>query len=157
MKPTKKMILTQNLIFNAPFALIMVIVSTILNKQPFGPQIIGMFLIALVMIEILGFVIPVQKIAGFFGGVVFHGKNPMAFPQFFLVAAVLTVIFTVLMTLGMTFIGMKLGGAPMSAYWATCLYVFPWLCLTAYCCVLIFLPLSMKVSGMDKMAPLPEK
>ena len=118
MKPTKKMILTQNLIFNAPFALIMVIVSTILNKQSFGPETIGMFFIALVMIEILGFVIPVQKIAGFFGAKVFGGKNPMAFPQFLLVAAVLTVIFTVLMTLGMTFIGMKFDGAPMSAYLA---------------------------------------
>ena len=71
-------------------------------------------------------------------------------------AAVLTVIFTVLMTLGMTFIGMKLGGAPMSEFWSNCLRVFPWLCLTAYCCVLVFLPLSMKVSGMDKLAAPPQ-
>ena len=157
MKPTKKMILTQNLIFNAPFALIMVIVSTILNHQSFGVETIGMFFIALVMIEILGFVILVQKIAGFFGQKVFGGKNPMAFPQFLLVAAVLTVIFTVLMTLGMTFVGMKLGHADMAGYWDTCLRVFPWLCLTAYCCVLVFLPLSMKVSGMDKLAGGPPR
>ena len=157
MKPTKKMILIQNLVFNVPFALIMVIVSTILNKQSFGVETIGMFFIALVMVEILGFIIPVQKIAGFFGQKVFGGKNPMAFPQFLLVAAVLTVIFTVLMTLGMTFVGLKLGGAPMEAYLPTCLHVFPWLCLTAYCCVLVFLPLSMKVSGMDKLAGGPPK
>ena len=157
MKPTKKMILTQNLVFNAPFALIMVIVSTILQPEPKWISMIPMFFIALVMIEVLGFVIPVQKIAGFFGEKVFKGKNPMAFPQFLLVAAVLTVIFTVLMTLGMTFIGMKFDGAPMSAYLPSCLRVFPWLCLTAYCCVLVFLPLSMKVSGMDKLAGGPPK
>ena len=152
MKPTKKMILTQNLVFNAPFALVMVIVSNIVNKQKFGPETIGMFFISLVIVEILGFIIPVQKIAGFFGAKVFKGKNPMAFPQFLLVAAVLTLIFTVLMTLAMTFIGMKLGGAPMKDYWCNVLKAFPWLCLAAYCSVLVFLPLSMKVSGMDKLA-----
>lgn len=154
MKPTKKMILTQNLVFNAPFALIMVLVSTYIMQgwAGFNVTLIPMFFIALALIEFFGFIIPVQKIAGFFGAKVFKGKNPMAFPQFLLVAAVLTVIFTVLMTLSMTLIGMLLGGAPLSMYWASCLKVFPWLCLTAYCCVLVFLPLSMKVSGMDKFA-----
>ena len=157
MKPTGKMILTQNLVFNIPFVLVMVAVTNLVNGQGFGPPTIGMVFIAFVVIEILGFVVPVQKIAGFFGGKVFHGKNPMAFPQFFLVAAVLTLIFTILMTLIMTFIGMKLGGAPMNMYWFSVLKVFPWLCLAAYCSVLVFLPLSMKVSGMDKLAGGPPR
>ena len=157
MKPTGKMILIQNLVFNCPFVLVMVAVTTIVNGQGFGPETIGMIFIAFVVIEILGFVVPVQKIAGFFGEKVFHGKNPMAFPQFFLVAAVLTLIFTILMTLIMTFIGMKLGGAPMNQYWASVLKVFPWLCLAAYYSVLVFLPLSMKVSGMDKLAGGPPR
>ena len=157
MKPTGKMILTQNLVFNIPFVLVMVAVTNLVNGQGFGPETIGMVFIAFVVIEILGFVVPVQKIAGFLGEKVFHGKNPMAFPQFFLVAAVLTLIFTVLMTLIMTFIGMKMGGAPMNMYWPSVLKVFPWLCLAAYCSVLVFLPLSMKVSGMDKLAGGPPR
>ena len=155
--PDKKMILTQNLVFNVPFVLIMVAVTNLVNGQGFGPETIGMILIAFVVVEILGFVVPVQKIAGFFGEKVFHGKNPMAFPQFFLVGAVLTLIFTTLMTLIMTFIGMKMGGAPMNMYWSSVGKVFPWLLLAAYCSVLIFLPLSMKVSGMDKLGAPPQK
>ena len=161
MKPTKKMILTQNIVFNAPFALIMVLVSTYIMQgwAGFNFTLIPMFFIALVLIEIFGFIIPVQKIAGFMSAKLYKGKNPMAFPQFLLTALVLTLIFTVLMTLSMTLIGMLIGGAPLSMYWASCLKVFPWLCLTAYCCVLVFLPLSMKVSGMDKVAagPRPEE
>ena len=160
MKPTKKMILTQNLVFNVPFALIMVLVSTYLMQgwAGFNFTMIPMFFIALVLVEIFGFIVPVQKIAGFMSAKLYKGKNPMAFPQFLLTALVLTLIFTILMTLSMTLIGMLIGGAPLSLYWASCLKVFPWLCLTAYCCVLIFLPLSMKVSGMDKVAagPRPE-
>ena len=151
------MILTQNLVFNVPFVLIMVAVTNLVNGQGFGPETLDMILIAFVVVEILGFVVPVQKIAGFFGEKVFHGKNPMAFPQFFLVGAVLTLIFTTLMTLIMTFIGMKMGGAPMNLYWASVAKVFPWLLLAAYCSVLIFLPLSMKVSGMDKLGGPPQK
>ena len=153
--PTKKMILTQNLIFNVPFALVMVIVSTIVNKAP-AVSIIPMFFIALVIVEILGFVIPVQKIAMAIGKKFFPGKNPMAFPQFLLTAAVLTVIFTILMTLIMTLIGLLMDGAPLSAYWGAVLHIFPILLIAAYCSVLIFLPLSMKVSGMDKLGPPPQ-
>lgn len=152
MKPTAKMIITQNIIFNCPFALIMVLASNIVNGQPIDVTVIPMFFIALVICEILGAVIPVQKIAGFVGGKVAPGKNPMAFPQFFLVAAVLTVIFTVLMATSMTFIGMKLGGAPMNLYWSSLAHVFPALLCVAYCCVLVFLPLSMSVSGLGKLA-----
>ncbi len=151
MKPTAKMIITQNLVFNAPFAFIMVLVSTLLNGAPLV-SMIPMFFIALVICEILGAVIPVQKIAGAVGGKVAPGKNPMAFPQFFAVAAVLTVIFTVLMVLAMTFIGMKIDGAPMSEYVNSCLHVFLPLLATAYGCVLVFLPLSMAVSGLGKLA-----
>ena len=70
---------------------------------------------------------------------------------------ILTLIFTILMTLSMTLVGMLLGGAPLSGYWSAVLHTFPWLCLAAYCSVLIFLPLSMKVSGMDKVAGGPPK
>lgn len=152
MKPTPKMIITQNVIFNCPFALIMVLASNIVNGQPIDVTVIPMFFIALVICEILGAVIPIQKIAGFIGGKVAPGKNPMAFPQFFAVAAVLTVIFTVLMALSMTFIGMKLGGAPMNLYWSAFAHVFPALLCVAYGCVLVFLPLSMAVSGLGKLA-----
>ena len=157
MKPTKKMIITQNLVFNVPFALVMTIVSNIINHQPIGPSTIGMFLIALVLVEIFGAIVPVQKIAGLMAAKIYKGKNPMAFPQFLLTALVLTIIFTILMTLSMTLIGMLLGGAPLSGYWGAVLDTFPWLCLAAYCSVLIFLPLSMKVSGMDKVAGGPPK
>ena len=150
--PTKKKILTQNLVFNIPFVLIMVAVTNLVNGQGFGPETIGMVGIGFVVAEILGFVIPVKKIAGFFGEKVFHGRNPMAFPQFCLVACVLSLIFTTLMTLIMTFIGMKMGGVPMALYWDSVKLVFPWLLLAAYVSVLVFMPLSMKVSGMDKAA-----
>lgn len=149
MKPTPKMIIVQNLVFNAPFAFIMVLVSTLLNGAPLV-SMIPMFFIALVICEILGAVIPVQKISGAIGGKLAPGKNPMSFPQFFAVAAVLTVIFTVLMVLAMTFIGMKIDGAPMSEYVSSCLRVFLPLLATAYACVLIFMPLSMKVSGLGE-------
>ncbi len=152
MKPTKKMIITQNLVFNAPFALVMVIVSNLINHQPFGVETIGMFFISLVIVEILGFIIPVQKIAGFMAAKFYKGKNPMGMPQFLLTALVLTLIFTIFMTLSMTLIGMLLGGAPLSGYWGAVLHSFPLLCVAAYCSVMIFLPLSMKVSGMDKVA-----
>ena len=160
MKPTKKMILTQNLVFNVPFALVMVIVSTLITPgQKFGLPTIGMFFISLVLVEIFGFIVPVQKIAGFMSAKLYKGKNPMAFPQFLLTALVLTLIFTILMTLSMTLIGMLLDGNGLAGYWMAVLHAFPWLCLAAYCSVLVFLPLSMKVSGMDKVAagPRPEE
>ena len=157
MKPTKKMIITQNLLFNAPFALVMVIASNLINHQPFGVETIGMFFISLVIVEILGVIVPVQKIAGFMSAKCYKGKNPMGFPQFLLTAPVLTLIFTILMTLSMTLIGMLLGGAPLSGYWGAVLHAFPWLCIAAYCSVMIFLPLSMKVSGMDKIAGAPKQ
>lgn len=152
MKPTPKMIIIQNLVFNAPFALIMVLASNLVNGMGIDVTVIPMFFIAFLITEVLGAVIPVQKIAGMVGSKVAPGKNPMAFPQFFAVAAVLTVIFTVLMVLCMTFIGMKLGGAPMSAFWGSVAHVFPPLLGVAYCCVLVFLPLSMSVSGLGKLA-----
>lgn len=155
--PAKRMILTQNLIFNIPFVLIMVAVTNLVNGQGFGPETLGMVGIGFVVAEILGFVIPVKKIAGFFGAKVFQGRNPMAFPQFCLVACVLSLIFTTLMTLIMTFIGMKMGGVPMVLYWDSVKLVFPWLLMAAYCTVLIFMPLSMKISGMDKLAGDPPK
>ena len=147
--PTKKMILTQNLVFNIPFVLIMVAVTNLVNGQGFGPETLGMVGIGFVVAEILGFVIPVKR--------VFYGRNPMAFPQFCLVACVLSLIFTTLMTLIMTFIGMKMGGVPMAIYWDSVKLVFPWLLLAAYCTVLIFMPLSMKVSGMDRLSDDPPK
>jgi hypothetical protein len=45
----------------------------------------------------------------------------------------------------------------MNMYWSSVGKVFPWLLLAAYCSVLIFLPLSMKVSGMDKLGGPPRE
>lgn len=109
------------------------------------------FIVALVLIEILGAVIPVQKIAGLVGGKVAPGKNPMAFPQFLAVAAVLTVIFTVLMTAGMTLFGLAMDGALNQFVPAYLSALLPML-VTAYVCVLIFLPMSMAVSGLGKFS-----
>lgn len=151
MKPAPKMIIAQNLIFNLPFVLVMVAVTNLINGQSFGPETLGMVVIGFVVMELLGMIIPVKKIAGFLGDKLFPGKNPMAFPQLFLVAVVMTLIFTSLMTLIMTFIGMKMEGALMNMYWGAVLYSFPRLCVASYCSVLVFLPLSMKLSGMDKL------
>ena len=155
--PTKKMILTQNLVFNLPTCLVMTVTAAIASGAGFNPGTIIQFFIGLVAIEILGAVIPVQKIAMGIGAKFFPGKNPMAMPQFLLPAAVLTVIFTVPMTLIMTFVGLKMGGVPLNIYWFAFLGTLPWMLLAAYVSVLIFLPLSMKVSGLDKMGPPPEK
>ena len=103
-------------------------------------------------------------IAGFTGDAIaqgigskfFPGKNPMQMPQFMLPAAVLTVVFTVPMTMVMTAVGLKMGGLPMSAYWPAVLSSLPKMLLAAYISVLIFLPLSMKLSGLDKMGKRPE-
>ena len=152
--PPKKMIIIQNLVFNVPLALIMNLVSTLSNPNvKLDLTFIPMFLIGLVLVEILGFVIPIQKIAGAVGGKIAPRKNPMAFPQFFAVAAVITVILTVLMTAGMTFFGLLFGGqlAPMVFLFAY-LGALPVMLLTAYVCVLIFMPLSMKVSGLGEFA-----
>ena len=155
--PTKKMILTQNLVFNLPTCLVMTVTAAIASGAGFNPGTIIQYFIGLVAIEILGFVIPVQKIAMGIGAKFFPGKNPMAMPQFLLPAAVLTVIFTVPMTLIMTFVGLKMGGVPLNIYWVAFLGTLPWMLLAAYVSVLIFLPLSMKVSGLDKMGPPPQK
>lgn len=148
--PPKKMIITQNLLFNVPFALVMNIVSVLTNPNvKFDFTFIPSFLVALVLIEVLGFVIPVQKIAGAVGGKIAPNKNPMAFPQFLVVAAVLTVIFTVLMTAGMTCFGLLMAGnlgAFFPAYLGALIPMLP----TAYACVLVFLPLSMGLSGLGK-------
>ena len=85
------------------------------------------------------------------------GKNPMQMPQFLLPAAVLTIIFTVPMTLVMTAVGLKMGGQPMNIYWFAFLGTLPKMLIAAYISVLIFLPLSMKVSGMDKLGGPPPK
>ena len=76
----------------------------------------------------------------------------MMMPQFLLPAAVLTVIFTIPMTLIMTAVGLKMGGVPMNIYPFAVLGALPKMLLAAYIGVLIFLPLSMKLSGMDKLA-----
>ena len=150
--PPKKMLITQNLVFNAPFALVMNIVSTIGGggiAAVFTPFFLLMYLIAFVMIEALGFIIPVQKIAGAVGGKVAPRKNPMEFPQFFAVAAVLTVIFTVLMTAGMTAVALLFQG-DIAQFPLAFQVGLPPMLIAAYICVLIFLPLSMKVSGLGE-------
>ncbi len=148
--PPKKMIIVQNLVFNVPLALIMNLVSTITNPNvKLDFTFIPMFLIGFVLVEILGFVIPIQKIAGAVGGKIAPGKNPMMFPQFFLVAAVITVILTVLMTAGMTFFGL-LFAKQLSQFPMAYVMALPVMLLTAYVCVLVFMPLSMVVSGLGK-------
>ena len=153
--PTKKMILTQNLLFNIPTCIIMTLTAALSSGAGLNPGTIIQFFIGLVVIEILGAVIPVQKIAMGMGAKFFPGKNPMQLPQFLLPAAVLTVIFTVPMTLIMTFVGLKMGGQPMNIYWFAFLGTLPKMLLAAYISVLIFLPISMKVSGLDKLGGPP--
>ena len=152
--PPKKMIIIQNLVFNAPFAFVMNLVSTLTNPNTkLDFTFIPMFLIGFVLVEILGVIIPIQKIAGAVGGKIAPRKNPMDFPQFLVVAAVLTVILTVLMTAGMTFFGLLFGGAlaPMAFLFAY-LQALPIMLITAYICVLVFMPLSMKVSGLGEFS-----
>ncbi len=153
MKPTPKMIVTQNLVFNLPMCLIMTLTASIASGAGVNPGTIIQFFIGVAAIEILGAVIPVQKIAMGVGAKFFPGKNPMAMPQFLLPAAVLTVIFTIPMTLIMTAVGLLMApdGPGLSIYPFAFLGVLPWMLLAAYVSVLIFLPLSMKVSGLDKM------
>ena len=157
--PTKKMILTQNLVFNLPLCVIMTATASIVNHVPFTVGTVIQYFIGLVAIEILGAVIPVQKIAMGVGAKFFPGKNPMVMPQFLLPAAVLTVIFTIPMTLIMTAVGLLMApdGPGLSVFPFAFLGVLPFMLLAAYIGVLIFLPLSMKVSGLDKMGPPPQK
>ena len=61
------------------------------------------------------------------------------------------VVFTVPMTLVMTAVGLKMGGQPMYIYRVAFLESLPKMLIAAYISVLIFLPLSMKLSGMDKL------
>ena len=49
------------------------------------------------------------------------------------------------------------GGQPMNIYWFAFLRTLPKMLIAAYISVLIFLPLSMKVSGMDKLGGPPPK
>ena len=156
-KPSVKMILTQNLVFNLPVCLIMTVTAVLASGAGFNLGVILQFIIGLVVIEILGILIPAQKIAAALGRKCFPGKNPMQLPQFMLPAAVLTVLFTVPMTLIMTFFGMKMGGAPMEFYWSSVLKSLPLMLLAAYMSVLIFLPLSLKVSGIAKLSAPPEQ
>lgn len=154
--PTKKMILTQNLVFNLPMCLVMTLTAALKSGAGLNPGTIIQYFIGLVVIEILGAVIPVQKIAMGIGAKAFPGKNPMMMPYFLLPAAVLTVIFTVPMTLVMTGVGLAMAKshmppeaiAMMPGYGASFLAILPWMLLAAYISVLVFLPLSMKVSGM---------
>lgn len=157
MKPTSKMIVTQNLVFTLPVCVIMTLTAAIASGAGVNLGTIIQFFIGLVAIEILTAVVPVQKIAMGIGGKFFPGKNPMAMPQFLLPAAVLTVIFTVPMTLLMTAVGLLMApdGPGMSIYPFAFLSVLPWMLLAAYIGVLIFLPVSMKVSGLDKMGTPP--
>ena len=155
--PDKKMILTQNLVFNLPTCVVMTLTAAFASGAGLNPGTIIQYFIGLVVIEILGFVVPVQKIAMGIGAKCFPGKNPMQMPQFLLPAAVLTVIFTVPMTLIMTFVGLKMGGQPMNIFLFAFLGMLPKMLIAAYISVLIFLPLSMKVSGMDKLGAPPQK
>ncbi|MBQ8076200.1 MAG: hypothetical protein IJ237_09480 [Oscillospiraceae bacterium] len=155
--PDKKMILTQNLVFNLPTCVVMTLTAAFASGAGLNPGTIIQYFIGLVVIEILGFVVPVQKIAMGIGAKCFPGKNPMQMPQFLLPAAVLTVIFTVPMTLIMTFVGLKMGGQPMNIFFFAFLGMLPKMLIAAYISVLIFLPLSMKVSGMDKLGAPPQK
>lgn len=157
MKPTRKMIITQNLVFNLPLCVIMTLTAAFASKAGLNPGTIIQYFIGLLAIEILGAIIPVQKIAMGIGAKFFPGKNPMAMPQFLLPAAVLTVVFTIPMTLIMTAVGLLMApdGPGMSIYFFAFLGVLPWMLLAAYIGVLIFLPLSMKASGMDKLGPPP--
>ncbi len=153
--PPKKMLIIQNLVFNVPLAVIMNLVSTLTNPNTkFDLTFIPMCLIGFVLVEILGFIIPIQKIAGAVGGKIAPRKNPMEFPQFFAVAAVITIILTVLMTAGMTFFGLLFaqlaGQGSLSAFPMAYISALPAMLITAYVCVLIFMPLSMAVSGLGK-------
>ena len=155
--PTKKMILTQNLVFNLPTCVVMTLTAAFASGAELNPGTIIQYFIGLAVIEVLGAIIPVQKIAMGIGAKFFPGKNPMQMPQFLLPAAVLTIIFTVPMTLVMTAVGLKMGGQPMNIYWFAFLGTLPKMLIAAYISVLIFLPLSMKVSGMDKLGGPPPK
>lgn len=146
MKLSCKQIVIQNLLFNVPFATVMVLVSTLLNGKDISIEVLPMIAIAFVVSEILGAVIPTRKIAEAIGSIAAPEKNPMEFPQFFLVAAVLSVIFTMLMVLVMTYFGLKFDGVPLHIYWFAVLQSFFPMLLTAYICVLVFLPLSMRFS-----------
>ena len=149
--PSKKMILTQNLVLNLPTCVVMTLTAALASGAGLNVGTIIQFFIGFVVIEILGFVIPVRKIAGGIGAKFFPGKNPMELPQLMVPAVALTFLFTVPMTLIMTFVGMKMGGVPMNTYWPAFLSSLPKMLLAAYISVLIFLPLSMKVSGMNKL------
>ena len=153
--PTKKMILTQNLVFNLPTCVVMTLTAAFASGAGLNPGTIIQYFIGLAVIEVLGAIIPVQKIAMGIGAKFFPGKNPMQMPQFLLPAAVLTIIFTVPMTLVITAVGLKMGGQPMNIYWFAFLGTLPKMLIAAYISVLIFLPLSMKVSGMDKLGGPP--
>ena len=155
--PDKKMIVTQNLVFNLPVCVVMTLTAALASGAGLNFGTLIQYFIGLAVIEVLGAVIPVQKIAKGIGARFFPGKNPMQLPQFMIPAAVLTVIFTVPMTLVMTAVGLKMGGQPMSIYWHAVLEALPKMLIAAYISVLIFLPLSMKVSGMDKLNPPPEQ
>lgn len=154
--PSKKMILTQNLVFNLPTCVVMTLTAAIASGAGLNVGTIIQYFIGLAVIEVLGLIIPVQKIAMGIGAKFFPGKNPMQLPQFLLPAAVLTVIFTVPMTLVMTWVGLKMGGQPMNIYWFAFLGTLPKMLIAAYLSVLVFLPLSMKVSGLDKLGAPPE-
>ena len=153
--PDKKMLLKQNLIFNLPTCVVMTLTGA-LTSGGLNPGTVIQFFIGLAVIEILGAVIPVQKIAQGIGNTFFPGRNPMQMPQFMLPAAVLTVVFTVPMTLVMTAVGLKMGGVPLSVYWPAFFSSLPKMLLAAYISVLIFLPLSMKLSGLDRAGKRPE-
>ena len=148
--PPKKMVITQNLLFNVPLAFIMNLVSTLTNPNgKFDFTFILMFLIGLALVELLGAVIPIQKISGAVGNKIAPGKDPMMFPQFFVVDMVVTVIITVLMTAGMTFFGLLFAGQ-LSQFPRAYVTALPVMLVTSYVCVLVFMPLSMKVSGLGR-------
>ena len=74
--PTKKMIITQNLAFNLPLCVVMTITAALASGAGFNPGTIIQYFIGLVVIEILGAIVPVQKIAMGIGAKFFPGKIP---------------------------------------------------------------------------------
>ena len=73
--PTKKMILTQNLVLNLPTCVVMTLTAALASGAGLNIGTIIQFFIGFVVIEILGAVIPVKKIAGGIGAKFFPGKN----------------------------------------------------------------------------------
>lgn len=153
--PDKKMILTQNLVFNLPMCLVMTLTAAFKSGAGLNPGTIIQYVIGLAAMEFLGAVIPTRKISTGITARFFPGRNPLEFPQILLSTAVLSLLFTIPMSLVMTAVGLLMApnGPGLSVYPFAVLRILPWTYIASFLSVLIFLPLSMKVSGLDKMGP----